>query len=315
MRTDVKIGIAVGLVMGVLAVLYFMFSPGAEIPTPVEQVKISEQPIDEAPSIDTFDVIKPKLQLDDQPVVAPAGSPVEPLTQVRPNASEDASVSVDIAIAPVESVAVPPAGTASAPSASPQVAKAPAVSPPGPSTDVQTQPQLSVQQTTYVVKEGDMGFWLIAVKVYGDGKYQYLIAQANPGVQSTRLCVGQTLKIPALPADSSRPGIAPLAGSAGPVTSAEPTTGRGGRSYTVQKGDSFWSIAQKEYGDGNKWTSIASANPGVTALQPGMRLIIPSKSASSPPLPQTTAKPTTTSAAAGQSPKNNEVTELRPIFD
>jgi nucleoid-associated protein YgaU len=31
-------------------------------------------------------------------------------------------------------------------------------------------------------------------------------------------------------------------------------------SYTVKKGDSLWTIAVQEYGDGYKWTEIAKIN-------------------------------------------------------
>lgn len=33
-----------------------------------------------------------------------------------------------------------------------------------------------------------------------------------------------------------------------------------GKTYTVRRGDSLWSIAQKVYGNGNHWQAIASAN-------------------------------------------------------
>ena len=34
----------------------------------------------------------------------------------------------------------------------------------------------------------------------------------------------------------------------------------GGGSYTVQKGDNLWDIAEAAYGDGFKWVDIAEAN-------------------------------------------------------
>jgi len=44
-----------------------------------------------------------------------------------------------------------------------------------------------------------------------------------------------------------------------PLAPAQPA----GRTYTIKKGDTFWSIAQREYGDGQKWRDIAQANPSV----------------------------------------------------
>ncbi len=48
-------------------------------------------------------------------------------------------------------------------------------------------------------------------------------------------------------------------------------------SYVVKKGDTLYHIAKQEYGDGKKWTQIASANPGVSphSLKAGQTLVIP----------------------------------------
>lgn len=51
-------------------------------------------------------------------------------------------------------------------------------------------------QEIYKVAAGDSGFWGIAVKKYGDGTYYQAIARANPGVDPTRLRVGQELILP-----------------------------------------------------------------------------------------------------------------------
>ncbi len=51
---------------------------------------------------------------------------------------------------------------------------------------------------TYTVKPGDAGFWGIAEKVYGEGRYWQLIARANPNTDSNALRVGQKLSIPPL---------------------------------------------------------------------------------------------------------------------
>lgn len=45
-----------------------------------------------------------------------------------------------------------------------------------------------------------------------------------------------------------------------PVVNAQPVVNYGTRTYTVQSGDSLWSIAQKFYGDGSRWTEIQQAN-------------------------------------------------------
>lgn len=47
--------------------------------------------------------------------------------------------------------------------------------------------------------------------------------------------------------------------------------------HTVVEGDSFWTLAEKYYGDGSKWKQIAEANPEVTnhGLKIGSVLVIP----------------------------------------
>jgi nucleoid-associated protein YgaU len=75
------------------------------------------------------------------------------------------------------------------------------------------------------------------------------------------------------------PAAMPPAGA--PVrTAARKTTGSAKAQqagYTVKKGDTLFHIAKTEYGDGKKWTVIASANPGLTpqSLKAGQTLVIP----------------------------------------
>ena len=47
--------------------------------------------------------------------------------------------------------------------------------------------------------------------------------------------------------------------------------------YKVKKGDTLYRIAKTEYGDGKKWTVIASANPGISpqSLKAGQTIVIP----------------------------------------
>ena len=50
-----------------------------------------------------------------------------------------------------------------------------------------------------------------------------------------------------------------------------------GSKYTVKKGDTLWKIAASQYGNGNQWQRIASANPGLTAetLKAGQTIVLP----------------------------------------
>ena len=122
---------------------------------------------------------------------------------------------------------------------------------------------------TYRVVEGDQGFWGIAKKLYGAGRYYYLIAEANPDVDPTRLRAGQVLRIPPLPREQSPDDAEAEAMADAPS---------GSRSYTVQAGDAgFWGIAKKLYGAGKYYYLIAEANPDANParLQPGQVLVIP----------------------------------------
>lgn len=58
-----------------------------------------------------------------------------------------------------------------------------------------------------------------------------------------------------------------------PLPPAQPVT----RNYTIRKGDTFWSIAQSEYGNGQKWKDISAANPSVDPkkLRIGQQITLP----------------------------------------
>jgi len=64
-----------------------------------------------------------------------------------------------------------------------------------------------------------------------------------------------------------------------PLTTAKPIGG--GTTYTMQKGDTLYSLARRFYGDGKLWTKIADANKGtirdVTSIPVGTVLTIPPK--------------------------------------
>lgn len=54
----------------------------------------------------------------------------------------------------------------------------------------------------------------------------------------------------------------------------------GFRLYTAKAGDTFESLASREYSDARKWYVIADANPDIffpLELTPGMQVVIPSK--------------------------------------
>jgi 5'-nucleotidase len=66
------------------------------------------------------------------------------------------------------------------------------------------------------------------------------------------------------------PAVTQAPGAAGPASGA-------GGAYTVKKGDTLFSIAKANYGNGNQWQRIAQANPGLApnTLKAGQRIVIP----------------------------------------
>ena len=116
-------------------------------------------------------------------------------------------------------------------------------------------PVVAASSGSYTVKRGD-SLWSIARSQLGDGnrwsEIQALNGLANPNV----ITVGQVLKIP-----------------------TDKLVAAGSRSYTVVRGDSPWSIAQKMLGDGRRYREIELLNglTGNYTIHAGQVLQIPAK--------------------------------------
>lgn len=115
------------------------------------------------------------------------------------------------------------------------------------------------------VEKGE-NLWSIAVNYYGDGFKWVDIATENKLANASEIEAGQELIIPDVELEKV-------------VVSDEvdTTNSIATDTYTVQKGDSLWTIAVRSYGDGYQWTKIASsnniANPNV--IHAGNVLILP----------------------------------------
>jgi LysM repeat protein len=122
--------------------------------------------------------------------------------------------------------------------------------------------------TEHVIAKGET-FGALATKY---GVSVRAIQQANPGVDSTKLKVGQKINIPPKPPG----GLAPSAGAR--ATDVE--VGLGETLYTVKKGDTLTKIA-REHGVSIK--AIRSANNLRTdQLRVGQKLKLPAKAAAAP---------------------------------
>ena len=284
MRTDFKIGIAVGLFVLIVAAVYFGVhdlgkpkevtdtteAPAPEVPPRVR----TEHPADtESISVDSAaperipegEISTTRLPV---PIVEPRfeGELTGDLTRTegeRSSAGTDAdnagaTADRDRTITPVT------------PSATPWALRPDA-------TDITSLPRARTEQfysdvqRTYIVQHGDNGFWTAAARMYGHGRYFGVIAEANPNVDSTALHPGRRLIVPPLPQKYRLQAVKPA---------PTPDTIRGERIYVVQKGDAgFWGVSVKVYGHGKYYKEIAKANAGVDSenLKAGQKLLIPPK--------------------------------------
>ncbi len=126
-----------------------------------------------------------------------------------------------------------------------------------------------------------------------------------------------------VPAPTS-PTATPLTPAGPDTTTAEADPANPGAPvrYTVEVGDSLWSIAERFYDDGSEWWAIAEANLGQTMddgtrfvdpslIQPGWVLTFPADPTAAPVTPATA--PTTTAATAPlTTPAPATATSARP---
>lgn len=99
----------------------------------------------------------------------------------------------------------------------------------------------------YTVKRGD-SLWKISTRFYGTGYNWVAIASANKLANPDIIHSGTTLTIP-------KADVRP-------------------KTYTVVRGDSLWSIAQRYYGSGYQWVKIKDANAGKVGKLPNGRPLI-----------------------------------------
>jgi LysM repeat protein len=160
--------------------------------------------------------------------------------------------------------------------APPMVASNPPMAPP-----IVVQPPVAPSGTEYVVVHGDT-LGKIAKK---NGVTLSALKAANPGVEPTKLKVGQKLTIPA-------GGTAPAANGA----SAAPDTGMGGETYTVKSGDSLTKIAKAH---GTTVKAIESENNlSTTKIKVGQKLKIPAKAEAAAPAAPAPVPPPATAPAS-----------------
>ncbi|MFW6154930.1 MAG: LysM peptidoglycan-binding domain-containing protein [Planctomycetota bacterium] len=268
MRTEVKVGLLICVVAVVVVAAYLMIFSGDDDVAPETDPTATPEAAPE-PTPEPRPSARPKpslsrggpLELPERPEPAATTRPAPEPEPLPSRASANRPV-------PVTAIELPPAE---------EVTETPAAGPTPSVTDrerLRLDPAPSREARTYVVREGDKGFWTIAAKpeVYGAGRYHYLISRANPGIDSHLLQPGQTLTIPPLPVEGQRT-----------ASSGDTRRNRtdGGMQYTVKEGDTCWILATRFLGDAARYPEIVRANPGIDAdnLTVGQTITIPRRTA------------------------------------
>ena len=141
----------------------------------------------------------------------------------------------------------------------------PVVAPVVTNPPVMVSPPVETSGTEYTVLKGD-SFAKIAKE---HGVSVKAIEAANPGIEPTKLKVGQKLSVPAA--------------SSAPVAGTTTSTDTGGEIYVVKSGDTLSSIA-KHYGTTVKAIE-AENNLSTTKIVVGRKLKIPAKTEAAAPAP------------------------------
>ena len=141
---------------------------------------------------------------------------------------------------------------------------------------------------SYNVQPND-NYWVISRRLYGTGAYFRALAEHNRNKvpQEDQLTVGQSISAPGVteleelypelcPKPSRREIVKQRATSVGRLSSY-----RGGRTYTVQQGDTLFDIARYELGKASRWSEIYELNRDVIGedydyLPTGLQLALPS---------------------------------------
>ena len=297
MRTDVKIGVVVGLVIIIAAFLYFkVFDGTPQQPPPPTPREMPPTDIDEI------------VRMEDEKDTSVAGEGPGGVDAARDEGTvpvdkvRDTGTGIGPGLGPDDSL-IAAVGEGAITRISPRDSDVPIAADSGDEMDTGVPREISPTPgigeaipvpvaddtatgqrawmparggKTHVIRSGE-SLWVIAEKEYGpgSGKHWPKIQAANPDLNPDKLPVGKAIRIPVLTLVTKAPSVGRPSGAA---DLAAASLG-GGKTYVVVKDDSLWKIAARRniYADGAQWKRIQKANPGINpdALTPGMRLIIP----------------------------------------
>ncbi|MCK4627167.1 MAG: LysM peptidoglycan-binding domain-containing protein [Phycisphaerae bacterium] len=262
MRSDIKVGMAIAVILigiGVVWIVFFRSGGPSEGPAPgTDDAGVAGKTDDTNVVVTTpSETTLPLLQTE--PLIRPPYTP-PPATTTRPTG-----------------VAVTPAVAGVRPDEWTGVPVRPALTATESTTPFTVRPAVATART-YVIKEGD-SYWTIAHNLWGDGSLYPHLQKANPGVSPDDLRPRMTIKVPSKPLRvSSASTTAAIAAVRHGTTSVDLLTGK--RYYIVKKGDrGFWDISKAVYRDGKYYGLIEKANPKLDSrkLRPGQKVWCPDK--------------------------------------
>ncbi len=288
MRTDVKLGLVVSVLVILLSGWYFtdLNQPGDAIST----VSIDDpEPLLTLATPSSSTHISKPLRRATPPPPLPESPPQDPPFSGAPQGSAPVSPSSTPAIADLLKVKtdLDTAFDEKAFSGDPQgSAPTPQSAIPDPQSAIRN-PQSSIvnhqssivsppsRMETHTVKPGDT-MLSIARIYYGHTRSVRELINANPQLADpSRLSVGTIINIPDLQTVQPAVDPQPLPGANAAVTAR-----KRGTSYTVVEGDTLYSIALNQLSVGSRWTEIHQLNKGAigddpAALKVGLVLTLP----------------------------------------
>ena len=137
-----------------------------------------------------------------------------------------------------------------------------------PQTPATPSPSPTADASVHTVEQGD-NFSTLAKKFLGDGNLYLLVQQANPGVDSSRLKIGQKVNIPGRAAvEAAQAKIAPSKTAATPTAAAASTVADSGYTHIVAAGETLHSIAERRLGRAALWKDIYALNKAAIGDDP-----------------------------------------------
>jgi nucleoid-associated protein YgaU len=282
MRTDMKLGLAVGSILFGVVLVYVVFvAGGGNIvdPSPKNQAApvastgaapTGEQP--QTPSTQT-----PAATVANPPNT-PGGSPAPTVTITAPLPTEQTAGNSPLAPTAqrggwswgdalshgagtdlISHTLTPTAPTTRPSSVIVDVSRTGASGASTPAT-----PAATSGGRTYVVQPGE-SFWSIAKTVYGSAAYYPHLTRANPTINPARLKTGMKINLPDKDAVVTASASAVLLATTPTTRPVDP-----GTHYQVRAGDSLQGISKKLYGKADRWDKLYQLNKGAIGSNPSV---------------------------------------------